>query len=123
MIDQKDLVHLDVQKPRISGEGELVGTIVSVDRFGNLITDIESESIEKFCRPDRELQIIIGKTRITGLSQSYESALPQNPLAIIGSRGYLEIAVNSGNAGRSFVADKGDTVRLILSETISLIRL
>ena len=118
LIDQKDLVYLDVQKPHISGEGELVGTIVSVDRFGNLITDIEFESIEKFCKPDRELQIIIGKIRITGLSKSYESVKPQTPLAIIGSRGYLEIAVNSGSAGRSFVADKGDTVRLILSNKI-----
>ena len=118
LIDQKDIVHLDVQKPHISSEGELVGTIVSVDRFGNLITDIEFESIEKFCKPGRDLQIIIGKTRITGLSKSYESVKPQTPLAIIGSRGYLEIAVNSGIASRSFVADKGDMVRLILSEKI-----
>ncbi|MEA3279347.1 MAG: SAM-dependent chlorinase/fluorinase [Thermodesulfobacteriota bacterium] len=112
-IDRKDLVRIDVQKPRISAEGELVGTIVSVDRFGNLITDIECESIEKFCKPDRKLQIITGNIRITGLSRSYGSVDSQSPLAIIGSRGYLEIAVNQGSAGRSFVAGKGDTVRLI----------
>ena len=112
-IDRKELVRLDVQKPRISGEGELVGTIVSIDRFGNLITNIEFESIDKFCKPNRELQIIIGKSRITGLSKSYESVNSQSPLAIIGSRGYLEIAVNQGSASRSFVADKGDAVRLI----------
>ncbi|MBC8443643.1 MAG: SAM-dependent chlorinase/fluorinase [Deltaproteobacteria bacterium] len=45
-------------------------------------------------------------------TESYISVGQNKPLAIIGSRDYLELAVCCGHAGRFFRAKKGDTVML-----------
>ncbi|MCK4468566.1 MAG: SAM-dependent chlorinase/fluorinase, partial [Desulfobacterales bacterium] len=111
-VDKVDLERLSVKYAGISNNGELVGAVVFIDRFGNLITNIDAKSLDKFCKACKEerLEFRIGQNKIIGLSKSYESASPQSPLAIIGSRGYLEIAVNCGNARSYFMADRGDTV-------------
>jgi S-adenosylmethionine hydrolase len=116
--DLKELVRLPIEYPTLSEKGELMGFIVSIDRFGNLITNIDLVSFEKFSRAEtgKTPEIQIGRGRITGLSGSYEDVKPQNPLAIIGSRGCIEIAVNGGSARRHFMAKKGDRVKLTFSE-------
>jgi S-adenosylmethionine hydrolase len=117
-LDRNDLVHLSIRKPSITDEGELVGTIVSVDRFGNCITNIDLNCLEKFYKPgfEKNLVIAIGEYEIKGLSKSYDGVGLNQPLAIIGSLGYLEIALNCGRASRNFGAQKGDTIRVILSD-------
>jgi len=109
---KSDLKILDFKYPCISNNTELVGTIVYIDRFGNLITNIDANTLDKFCKTSEKkgLKIIIGRNKITGLSKSYESAMPQTPLAVIGSRGCLEIAVNCGSARHYFKAGNGDLV-------------
>ncbi len=111
-LDRQELVHLNIQKPYISKQGELVGAVVSVDRFGNFTTNIDERCLKKFYKPNHEkkLEIIIGENRIKGLSNSYSSVKHNHPLAIIGSFGYLEIALNHGNASRHFKTVKGDTI-------------
>ena len=115
IINKTGLKRLFVEHASISDSGELVGAVVFIDRFGNLITNIDEKSLDKFCKACKkgELGFRIGQKKIIGLSKSYESALPQSPLAIIGSRGYLEIAVNCGNAKSCFIADRGDTVTIV----------
>ena len=46
--------------------------------------------------------------RIRGISRSYQDG--PDLLAIVGSRGTLEIAVRNGNAARELGADVGDEV-------------
>jgi S-adenosylmethionine hydrolase len=117
-LDLNDLVHLSIRKPSITDEGELVGTIVSVDRFGNCITNIDLNCLEKFYKPgfEKNLVIAIGECEIKGLSKNYDGVGLKQPLAIIGSLGYLEIALNCGRASRHFGAQKGDPIRVILSD-------
>jgi len=116
-INKNDLVKLSIPEPRISGKGELIGAIISIDRFGNLITNIDLKCIENFCRPGggKKPEIRIGNNKIIGLSTSYENNELNSPLAIIGSRGYLEIAVNCGSAKDYFKAEKGDTITVNLT--------
>jgi S-adenosylmethionine hydrolase len=115
-MDVKDTVRLKDLGCRISQTGELIGKIVSIDRFGNLITNIDSISLDAFCEKGalRRPQIHIGSFVISGLSNTYTDAAPTAPLALIGSRNYLEIAVNGGNAKENLKAQKGDSVRLTL---------
>ena len=115
--DVKDIVRLMDLNCRISQTGELIGKIVSIDRFGNLITNIDSNSLAAFSQTTalKHLQIHIGAVTISGLSRTYSEAAPQAPLALFGSRNYLEIAVNGGNAADNLKARKGDPVRLKLS--------
>ena len=113
-IAQKHLICLSIHEPCFSDNGELVGTIVSIDHFGNLIININLDDIEKIDNtlPGKELCIIVGGGKISGLSPNYSSAISGHPLAIIGSRGYLEISVNGGNAANHFMVEKGDVVRI-----------
>ncbi len=111
-----ELVRLAVEKPQVSSQGELIGTIIAADRFGNLVTNIDVDSIRSFCTVSSysALEIRIGKNNIIGISNSYNSVGAEKPLTIIGSRGYLEIAVNCGNAAHHFEAKRGEKVRLFL---------
>ena len=113
-VAQNNLICLSITEPFFSDNGELVGSIVSIDHFGNLITNINLNDLEKIVNtiPDKKLCINVGMDKISGLSSSYDSALSGHPLAIIGSRGYLEISVNGGNAANHFMVEKGDLVRV-----------
>ncbi len=113
--DKDSIVLIDIKKPQISDNGNLVGAVVSVDRFGNLITNIDSGFLKIYCK-DRvfeNLEIRIGKGRIQGISKSYSRAVTQTPLAIIGSKGYLEISLNMGSAQVYYDAQKGDSVHIL----------
>lgn len=116
-INVADIVRLEGLNCRISETGELIGKIVSIDRFGNLITNIDAISLEAFCRREalKDLQIQVGSLIICGLSNTYTDAAPAAALALIGSRNYLEIALNGGHAARKMKAQKGDPVRVRIS--------
>lgn len=110
----KNLICLSIPEPYFSDYGELVGSIVSIDHFGNLITNINLDDLEKIDHsvPGKKLCINVGRDKIRGLSPNYSSTTPGHPLAIIGSRGYLEISINGGNAANHFMLEKGDVVRI-----------
>jgi S-adenosylmethionine hydrolase len=93
-----------------------VGTIVSIDRFGNLITNIDSNQLDDYARRNRNgiPQFWVGEKVVHGLCTAYTNVDQQCPLAIVGSRGNLEIAVNSGSAQRHFNVHKGDMVKVII---------
>ncbi len=112
----QDIVHLTDLTCQVSEKGELVGKIVSIDRFGNLITNIAAIHLSAFCRSgaSEQLRIRIGSLAICGLANTYADAAPASPLALIGSRGYLEIAVNCGSAQKQLKVCKGDLVRITL---------
>ena len=109
-----DVFHLDDINACIVENGDLSGKIVAIDHFGNLISNINSKKLAEFSQtnPKKGIRFQIGSHVITGLSETYASVPPKAPVALIGSRGYLEIAVNQGNAGLFFNAQKGDTVRV-----------
>ena len=69
-IPQKDLVRVSVEKPYISKAGELVGTVMWIDRFGNMITNIESGAMNEFCRSGdtKRCAVLVGSSTIVGLS-------------------------------------------------------
>ncbi len=87
--------------------GELVGHIIHVDNFGNLITSIAAGDLP----PNREeIGIEIGQRRIQGLSVTYEDR--DGLLALVGSSGYLEIAVRGGNASALLEEEVGGKVKI-----------
>ncbi len=112
---------LDLPRPRITeteGHRTLTGRVIMADRFGNLTTSIHEEAVTDFlgeARPEALTADINGHS-IQGLSVSYAAADPGAPLIIIGSRDYLEIAVNKGSARDYFDSDTDDLVTLKLSE-------
>jgi hypothetical protein len=113
-LGEETLHHLPLPRPPQRGPGFIDGTIIHVDHFGNLTTNIdlqELKAIEASGGLDG-LKIRIAAHSIAGLSTCYTDAAVGIPLALFGSRGLLEIAVNQGDARRFFKVNRGATVRL-----------
>lgn len=83
------------------------GRIHHIDRFGNLVTNIPAGMLA--ATPPR---IVLGTTAIDGLSTSYAGVEDGTPLALIGSHGFLEIAVCNAHAAGTLGADIGDSVEV-----------
>jgi S-adenosylmethionine hydrolase len=112
VVETGALVRLPGLESRLTQQGEIIGKIIAIDHFGNLITNISEHQLQAFydCQAARQLQIQVGNHKIAGLAGTYESVASLKPLALIGSRGYLEIAINSGRAEKHFKVQKGDRV-------------
>lgn len=65
---------------------------------------------KKMLVPYTILETTLGKKKISGLSKTYLDVAPGEPLALLGSAGFLEISVNQGNAQKHFRFDKGNKV-------------
>jgi len=113
-LDRQNLVHLKISKPYLSGSRQLVGTVIWFDRFGNCTSNIDAALLKKMDKSGsgKMVEVKIGKHTIKGISLSYAEAEPKSPLAIIGGFGYLEIALNKGNAKHALGIEKGDTITL-----------
>lgn len=100
--------RIEAPAPRFSSEGTVVGEVVGVDSFGNLITNVPGERLEKADR----VEVRVGKTTIDRVLKSYASAKDGRLFGIVGSRGTLEISINRGNAAKKTGAKVGDAVRV-----------
>ncbi|MFO7839560.1 MAG: SAM-dependent chlorinase/fluorinase [Desulfosalsimonadaceae bacterium] len=105
-----DVVKLCLAAPYTTESGDLGGTLVAVDRFGNLISNIDEKSLRRASLTGdmTDLCINVGESVIKGLAFSYQDVAPGRLLAIIGSRGFLEISLNRGNAASWLGIGKGD---------------
>jgi len=88
----------------------LIGQVVYIDHFGNLITNIR---VSEMSTPLDDLAITIHDTTIQGISASYSVAGQGNSLGIFNSWGLLEIAVCNGNARQDLGARIGSKVDII----------
>lgn len=117
-LDTDSLVKVDIKKAVVTKPGEISGSIISVDAFGNLTTNIHLTTLFSIMEKRKfgEAIINIGNNKIRGISNSYSDADSKMPLCIIGSRGYLEVAVNCGNALDFFTVKRQDPVKVILPD-------
>jgi S-adenosylmethionine hydrolase len=86
--------------------------VIHVDRFGNLVTDLSEADLVTWQRESgaRQLLVQVGDSAIEGLSLTYAGAHPGEMLALIGSSGRLEIAVNMGSAAECLGVGRGALV-------------
>jgi S-adenosylmethionine hydrolase len=110
----EDVYRLEIQTPLVSTKDELVGTVITIDHFGNLVTNISQATFERFRdnAKSRQVAVTLGRFRINGVSRSYERVKVGSPVAIFGSRKLLEISLNQGDAGVYFKARIGQTVKV-----------
>jgi S-adenosylmethionine hydrolase len=90
----------------------LVGEVLHVDNFGNIITNIgEKETARIRMKDVVNVELPNQKLKLK-LCKAYGEAKPQEPLALIGSHNYLEIAINQGNAAAEFATKSGDKIKV-----------
>jgi hypothetical protein len=91
-------------------EGGVQGEIVCVDRFGNLITNIDAEGLRVF--GDKPCEVFAKRKRLCAIAPFYSAVQFGQPLAVLGSTGFLEIAVNGASAAGRFGLQPGDQVKV-----------
>jgi S-adenosylmethionine hydrolase len=97
-----DFQRLPFPEPRPERRG-VRGEILIIDRFGNAVTNLLPKHIAS-CRS------VSCKGRRLPLRNHYAKARPTEPLALIGSSGWLELSIRNGNFSRAFQARPGDQV-------------
>lgn len=109
-----EIHRLEIPSPILSEGGELIGEIIWIDHFGNLVTNIAKEIYEKFTkeRKSENVVIVLGTCKIHGISRSYDTVNVGSPVALFGSRNLLEISVNQANAHVRFKAGIGAAIRV-----------
>lgn len=99
------LYAFPVLRPYHDTEGNLLGRVLHIDNFGNLITNVRNSDL-----PGEEITVEISNQHIHGLSHFYSQG--SGLAAIIGSSGYLEIALKNGNAAAFLNTKVGDEIKL-----------
>ncbi len=107
------LLPLPAPAPQVS-LGRILGRIMTADHFGNLTTNVPASAIPDRARA-RVTLIDRAQPAIEGLSRTYGDAAVGQVMALAGSSGYIEIAVNQGSARARLGADPGDAVEIALS--------
>ena len=99
---------LDVPEPRVGG-GNLSGIVLRVDRFGNLITNIDRRSYDAFVAGGRS-EIDVAGHPIAKVVDTYSDVEGSSAFALFGSSDHLEIAIAGGNAAECLGVERGAPV-------------
>jgi len=110
----RSIKQLDLPRPAGMAR-ELRGEVIYVDGFGNLVSNIDRPTAERFGARFRHksLSVRIGAGAAMQLLEAYGDAPEGAPLATFGSFGLLEVAVRDGNAAAHFAAGPGSSVSLV----------
>ena len=113
----EEIVQLEIPRPRVSKD-RIEGSIIYIDGFGNLVSNIDRETLERFAASFRlhPLLVRIDKSAEMEIFKSYGAAPSKLPLATFGSFDFLEIAVRDGNAASMFSAREGSGVTVFISK-------
>jgi S-adenosylmethionine hydrolase len=102
------LVQLAIPSCQPMPGGEWCGCIQAIDGFGNLITNFPQSLVK-----DTHWWLVVAKQRLLG-QQTYSEVAVGTAIALVGSHGWLEVAVNGGNAQQVLNQRLGDQVTLWL---------
>ncbi len=110
MVLVKNLESIAILQPVEDGR-TLNGEVISVDSFGNMVTNITGDRFRSFVG-NRKYAIYFAAERFTKISETYEEQPPGTPLVVISSSGYLEISMSSGNAAKYFMTSPGNSISI-----------
>ena len=103
---------IDLPTPEVAAE-HITGQVVRVDRFGNLITNIDRKMLEQFAG-GRPIAVTLADRDIPRIVATYADAPVGELCALFGSTDHLEVAVNAGDAARELGLGRGAQARVRL---------
>ena len=106
-----DYVRFALPRPKAAGSTRK-GMVLRVDTFGNLMTNFTAEDLPQGAGADGKINLQVGGKRVEKLAQTFAQGAPGEPVAIVGSSGFVEIAVNKGQAARVLGVNRGAEVIL-----------
>jgi S-adenosyl-L-methionine hydrolase (adenosine-forming) len=101
--------RLDVPQPDVKAES-IAGEVLRVDRFGNLITNIDRKTFDKLA--GGPLDIRVGEHQVSKVVSTYADAALGEVCALFGSTDHLEIAANGSSAASALDLGRGASVQI-----------
>jgi len=109
-----DFVRFTMPKAKANGQA-VKGVVLRVDAFGNLMTNLKAEDIPIGALGGGAIKIAVNGKPVLKFASTFASGNPGEPIAVLGSAGFVEIAVNRGSAARTLGANRGAEVVLDLA--------
>ncbi len=102
-------------------EGEIIGSIIYVDKFGNLITNIPKSMLNKLMKEEGkkrkgELALLTKNKKISTFRENYSQGKRGELFYLIGSLDFVEIAAREASASSKLKAKVGDKVRIVIEK-------
>lgn len=85
-------------------DGGWIGRVIYVDRFGTLVTNVRGDQLGSTEVRPRKWEVFVSGASLGPIRTAFHEVPPGAPLALMGSGGHLEIAVNQGRAVDRFAA-------------------
>jgi S-adenosylmethionine hydrolase len=101
--------RLEIPKPQVAID-RIDGQVLRVDRFGNLITNIDHRSFDKVA--GGPLDISVGSHAVPRVVSTYADVASGEVCALFGSTDHLEIAANGASAAASLDLGRGAPVHV-----------
>jgi S-adenosylmethionine hydrolase len=92
-------------------DGRLRAQVVYVDRFGNLVMNVRPHEWAGEGVDQSGIRVAVGNVSLT-VRHTYADVAPGTLLALVGSSGYLEVAVCEGSAAERLGVGMGATVEV-----------
>jgi len=102
--------QLEIPQPQ-AGEQQLAGVVLVVDRFGNLVTNIDRRTFESFARGQAAALNVDGHP-VAGVVATYSDIRAGEVCGLFGSSDHLEFAVNGGSAADALKVSRGARVEI-----------
>jgi S-adenosyl-L-methionine hydrolase (adenosine-forming) len=93
------------------GDRILTGIVLLVDRFGNLVTNIDRRTFEAFAH-GRPVSLRVAGHPIAGVVATYADIRSGETCGLFGSTDHLEFAVNGGSAAVTLGVTRGAVVEI-----------
>ncbi|UCC40935.1 MAG: SAM-dependent chlorinase/fluorinase [Candidatus Aminicenantes bacterium] len=111
----KQYKKLKIQKPVLKGK-EIIGQIVYIDKFGNLITNIPGPMLDSLQAKSKKVRLVLNikGIEIKSFVQSYSDAKRAELVFLVDSLWMVEIAAREASAAKKLKAKIGDEARIII---------
>lgn len=101
---------LNIPEPTVT-DVEVISEVLRVDRFGNLVTNVDRRTFERFAGIGH-VEIVAGTEAVGKVVATYADAEPGALCALFGSSEHLEIAVNGGSAAERLTLGRGARITI-----------
>jgi S-adenosylmethionine hydrolase len=105
-----DFHKIDIPAPQIA-DSTITGIVLRVDRFGNVVTNIDRRAVESVSRSGT-MSVSVGGHAVGRLVATYADIQPGEICALFGSTDHLELAANSESAADRLQLGRGASVEV-----------
>ncbi|MGE5138447.1 MAG: S-adenosyl-l-methionine hydroxide adenosyltransferase family protein [Rudaea sp.] len=106
----EDYITIAPSRPELRPDGSLVGHVIYIDRYGNIVSDIDQTMLARLGKG--KPVVILGGRHIHGLVRTYSDVELGEFAALIGSPWKLEVARRQGNAADALGVSIGDEIKV-----------